>query len=138
MFLVRSKIRLFGSEQNSTFTSYFSLLYSKLFINPKINLPMISNSEISSVQVDSSINPSSFERRIWVSNSLNEPKETLKNCMNSFFDFLPAPSAIFDGIDRAERLICEVKPKRSSVGNFSVMRYTDLTKKKLLFQASKF
>ena len=43
----------------------------------------------------------------------------------SFFRvvFLPYPSAILEGIDTADLLICGVRPYLSSFGNFAVILY---------------
>src|ERR1700694_5150282 len=88
--------------------------------------------------VSESTNFNSFESRISVSNSLTDPKAMLKKYKNSFGDFLPAPSAMFDGIEMAALLICDVIPNHSLRGNFSVAKYTSRTKSKLYFQASNF
>jgi len=37
--------------------------------------------------------------------------------------FLPYPSAIFEGIETTDLLICEVIPYLSSFGNFAVILY---------------
>ena len=37
--------------------------------------------------------------------------------------FLPYPSAIFDGIDTTDLLICEVRPYLSYFGNFADILY---------------
>ena len=43
-----------------------------------------------------------------------------KKRQNSLFDELPAPSAIFNGIDVAERHIWLINPYRSSGGKFAL------------------
>ncbi len=73
-----------------------------------------------------------------VSNSLIEPSAMYKNCTNSFFDFLAAPSAILTGTETAALRICETRPNFSSLGNIAVALYTSFTNTKLSFQASRF
>ncbi len=63
----------------------------------------------------------SFERINWVSNSNDEPNAMLKNCRNSLLDFLPQPSAMFDGIETAARVICDIKPNLSDCGKSLVI-----------------
>ena len=57
-----------------------------------------------------------------VSTSAADPSAILTNCENSFFDRRAAPSAIFEGMETAARLICDVSPNRSSAGNDVVKR----------------
>ncbi len=57
----------------------------------------------------------------WVSNSKEEPSAISINRENSSFDFRLAPSAILEGIETPARLICEIKPKGSSLGKELVM-----------------
>ena len=45
--------------------------------------------------------PISFDTINWVSRSNNEPVAIPRNCLNSPFEFLPAPSAIFEGSETA-------------------------------------
>ena len=52
-----------------------------------------------------------------MSNSETDPWAINKNLINSLFDSRAAPSDIFEGIEIAERLICEVNPNNSSFGN---------------------
>ena len=52
----------------------------------------------------------------WVSNSKEEPSAISINLENSRFDFRLDPSAMLEGTETAARLICEIKPKRSSLG----------------------
>jgi hypothetical protein len=47
---------------------------------------------------------------ICVSISATDPKAIAKNCLNSFAEFLPCPSAILEGIDTAALLIWLVNP----------------------------
>lgn len=65
---------------------------------------------------------------ICVSSSLNEPEAWLRNCKNSFVDFLAAPSARLPGTDKAARRIWDTKPKSSSRGNPRVARYSSTYK----------
>ena len=58
--------------------------------------------------------------------------------MNSFFSFLDAPSAMFTGTDTAALRICDVKPKRSSLGNSLVTLYKTFTSSKLFIQEFRF
>ena len=62
-----------------------------------------------------------------VSNSDMDPREIYKNCLNSFFKFLPSPSAIFDGMETAHLRIWFVSPYFSASGNFEVILYIFLT-----------
>ena len=57
-----------------------------------------------------------------VSTSLAEPCDIDRKFINSFVDFLAAPSAMFAAIETDARLIYDVKPNFSSPGNFSVAR----------------
>jgi len=95
----------------------------------EINKPIEESSERRLRATDNSIS---------VSSSLIEPSAIYKNCTNSFFDFLAAPSAIFVGTDTAARRNCETNPNFSSEGNNAVTLYISLTKPKLNFQASRF
>ncbi len=56
----------------------------------------------------------------WYSNSEQEPVAMVKNLLKSGFEFLPHPSAMFVGIEEAERLICDMSPYNSSLGNVEV------------------
>ena len=57
----------------------------------------------------------------WVCNSNNELIEIFRNRKYSLLLSLPCPSAILLGIDMEQRLICEVNPKISSLGNSLVV-----------------
>lgn len=57
--------------------------------------------------------------------------------MNSFLFFLAAPSAMFEGIEIAALLICDVKPYNSSFGNCFVLSYMLVTYSMDFFQTSK-
>ena len=52
----------------------------------------------------------------WVCNSATEPLEMAMKWMNSLLEFLLCPSAMFDGIDTAHRLIWSQSPNFSSIG----------------------
>lgn len=52
-----------------------------------------------------------------VSNSEADPVAIPRKCTNSLFEFLPDPSAIFEGIETPLLFICETSPNRSSEGN---------------------
>ena len=73
-----------------------------------------------------------------VSSSLSEPIAKLKKFKNSFLDFLPAPSAMLEGIETAALRICEVSPYFSFEGNSLVIRYISLTKVKAIFPGIEF
>lgn len=60
-----------------------------------------------------------------------------KKCLNSFLPFLPAPSAIFDGTETADRRICDVNPYISSLGKLAVALYMSVTNSMLLIQIFK-
>jgi hypothetical protein len=77
----------------------------------------------------------SLERRIKVSNSAIEPNDILKKLINSFCDFLPAPSAILEAIETEHLLNCDIIPNFSSVGKELVTEYISLTNSKLNFHA---
>ncbi len=55
-------------------------------------------------------NPIRVAKMSWVSNSAAEPRATCRNWINSFFEFLAAPSAILLGIETADRLVCILSP----------------------------
>src|SRR5436309_2357804 len=57
--------------------------------------------------------------------------------MNSFLECLAAPSAILLGIETAERLICEVRPYSSSLGNRAVSESTCAARSMAFFQPSR-
>ena len=94
----------------------------------------INNSSVSSAL----INFKSLDNRSSVSTSLTEPNAILRKCINSFFDFLPAPSAIFVGIETEALRSCEVNPNFSDDGNASVASYISFTNSKLSFHASSY
>lgn len=52
----------------------------------------------------------------WVSNSNEEANAIDKNWTNCLLVSLPAPWAMFEGIETMHRLDFEVKPKSSSLG----------------------
>ena len=55
-----------------------------------------------------------------VSSSAKEPIAMDRNCENSLGDFLEAPSAMLEGMETADLLICEVNPYISDFGKLSV------------------
>jgi len=57
----------------------------------------------------------------WYSNSEHEPVASVKNLLKSGSVFLPQPSAMLVGIEEADRLICDVSPYNSSLGNVDVI-----------------
>ena len=57
----------------------------------------------------------------WVSSSKTEPRLNDKKCLNSLFNFFPAPSAVLEGTDTATLLIWLVRPYFSSGGKHLVM-----------------
>ncbi len=124
------------------FTSNISLITSHSFsiflINPYINLPMTSNFSISNSDSTFEIKCSSELSSISVSNSVIEPSEMFKKWINSLGPFLAAPSAIFTGMDTAARLICDIKPNRSSDGKEFVTEYISFTNSKLFIHAFNF
>src|SRR6478735_657968 len=93
---------------------------------------LINNSSV----ISGLINFKSLASNRSVSISLSEPKAILKKFINSFFDFLPAPSAILVGIETAALLNCETNPNFSDAGKYSVLRYISLANSKLNNQAS--
>ena len=72
-----------------------------------------------------------------VSSSDMDPREIYKNCLNSFLEFLPAPSAMLLGIETAHLRIWFVSPYFSASGNFEVILYIFLTNWIDFFHTSK-
>tara|TARA_B110000879_G_C10793424_1_gene363685 strand:- start:237 stop:422 length:186 start_codon:yes stop_codon:yes gene_type:complete len=54
-----------------------------------------------------------------VSSSNADPNAISKNLAKSFSEFLDAPSAIFEGIETADLVICELNPYLSVLGKVS-------------------
>jgi len=69
-----------------------------------------------------------------VSNSYEEPLAIWRYRAKSLFVDLPAPSAMFELIEIAERRICEIKPYFSDLGKHEVNLYTSVAKATDLFQ----
>ena len=63
----------------------------------------------------------------WYSSSDADPKAIFKNLPNCGSEFLPHPSAMFVGIEEADRRICEIKPYSSSFGYILVSTYISNT-----------
>lgn len=95
---------------------------------------MISNFSISKIDSSLEMNSSSEPSKMSVSNSVRDPKEMCKKCINSFFPFRAAPSAMLTGIDTDALLICETSPNFSSAGKSLVTRYISFTNSKLFIQ----
>ncbi len=62
-----------------------------------------------------------------VCSSKREPMAICKNLLNSFFEFLPYPSAILLGIESAHLCSCTVNPYISCFGKFFVKQYIFIT-----------
>ena len=75
-------------------------------------------------QLPSLTNRRSFDKIIWYSSSEAEPSAMFKKYANWESLPLPQPSAIFVGIDDAERRICVTRPYTSSFGKLVVSSYT--------------
>ena len=75
-------------------------------------------------QLPSLTNRRSFDKIIWYSSSEAEPSAMFKKYANWESLPLPQPSAIFVGIEDAERRICVTSPYISSFGKLVVSSYT--------------